>query len=415
MAITQVRAQFGGQWYTLAWNSTTRRYECTLTPTETSHHQPGGAYSITLEATNDSGVTVTADGTTVPALNLTVNETTAPVLAFLAPTAGYITDNRASVVLTATDEAGGSGVDPDTLVLTLDGAAWAGTLSTETVEGGFRFSFAPEEPMPDGLRTVRASIRDHDGNLTVLSHSFTVDTVPPQFDPLAIPVLTDAPSVLLTGEVSDKTAPSVTVTIRNNGAAAGTAEIESGTFSLVLPLTVGENHIELTATDGAGLKTVAALYAVRLITDRTPSDASRVLALAAKGWAGMTAAEKTEWAGALKGAYNASDTNRVAAAVEYLAERFTAQGYAVAVSPVTDRAADDSPTEAEWAAYLGDVAELRRQITVKPTTPALPETIKGLTVSGANAIEQTLRDLDELLTLAEMSCVMSGEAMTGEF
>lgn len=176
--------------------------------------------------------------------------------------------------------------------------------------------------------------------------------------------------------------------------------------------------VVLTAVNAAGTSatyTLTLYYGIlNLITDRTAADVSRVLALAAKGWAGMTAAERTEWQGELKGAYNASDMNRVGAAVQYLAERFTEQGYAVAVAPKTDWLESDTPTAEEFAAYLADVAALRDVIAVKPTTPALPETMAGLTVGGANAIEQTLIDLDALLTNAARGWYFSGELYAAE-
>lgn len=178
--------------------------------------------------------------------------------------------------------------------------------------------------------------------------------------------------------------------------------------------------VVLTAVNAAGMSatyTLTLYYGIlNLITDRTREDAERVLALAAKGWAAMTAVERTEWSGKQKGAYNASDMNRVGAAVQYLTERFTEQGYtvAVAVAPKTDWLDSSSPRAAEFAAYLADVAALRGMIAVKPTTPALPETIEGLTVYGANAIEQVLVDLDALLTNAARGWYFSGELYAAE-
>lgn len=64
-----------------------------------------------------------------------------------------------------------------------------------------------------------------------------------------------------------------------------------------------------------------------LITDRTQADVNRALTLSAKGWAAMTAAEKEEFEAGMKGAYNATDLNRVNAAMEYLEARFKAMGY----------------------------------------------------------------------------------------
>lgn len=64
-----------------------------------------------------------------------------------------------------------------------------------------------------------------------------------------------------------------------------------------------------------------------LITDRTQADVDRVLTLSAKGWAAMTAAEREEFEAGMKGAYNATDLNRVNAAMEYLESRLVAMGY----------------------------------------------------------------------------------------
>ena len=68
-----------------------------------------------------------------------------------------------------------------------------------------------------------------------------------------------------------------------------------------------------------------------LIFDRTQSDVSRVQSLTQKMIAGTaTEAEKAEWLGGkMKGAYNASDLNRVCAAVDYLTGVLTGLGYSV--------------------------------------------------------------------------------------
>lgn len=66
-----------------------------------------------------------------------------------------------------------------------------------------------------------------------------------------------------------------------------------------------------------------------LVTDRTAADVARVKALAAKGWAAMTADEQAEWLTDMKGAYNAGDLNRVSACLEDLVQRFGWAGYAV--------------------------------------------------------------------------------------
>lgn len=74
---------------------------------------------------------------------------------------------------------------------------------------------------------------------------------------------------------------------------------------------------------------------MNLIYDRTAEDVERALVLAKKAEAGtLTDAEKTEWLAGMKGCYNASDMNRVEAAVQTLAAELNAAGYPAAVEPV---------------------------------------------------------------------------------
>lgn len=74
---------------------------------------------------------------------------------------------------------------------------------------------------------------------------------------------------------------------------------------------------------------------MNLIYDRTAEDVERALALAKKAEAGtLTDAEKTEWLAGMKGCYNATDLNRVEAAVQTLAAELNAAGYPTAVEPV---------------------------------------------------------------------------------
>ena len=116
-----------------------------------------------------------------------------------------------------------------------------------------------------------------------------------------------------------------------------------------------------------------------------------------------------------KGTYNASDLNRVGYAVRYLADLFTAEGYVVNVSPKTDWTAADVVYPADAEAYLADIAELRRQLTVMKSTPKTPETLEKLRYTTANDIEQILVDLDLLLRNAVAARIYySGDLFAGE-
>lgn len=112
--------------------------------------------------------------------------------------------------------------------------------------------------------------------------------------------------------------------------------------------------------------------------------------------------------------YNASDLNRVGAAVQYVASRFAAQGYTVTVSPKTDWLASDIPTASELETYRQNIAALRALLAVMPTTPEAPDSMAGLTYTEANDIERILLDLDALLTNAALAWYQSGEIYAGE-
>lgn len=154
---------------------------------------------------------------------------------------------------------------------------------------------------------------------------------------------------------------------------------------------------------------------MQLITDRVQADVNRVDQLAARISAGTaTAAEQTEWASDLKGAYNASDLNRVGAAVAYVAGRLNGYGYYVSVSPKQDWTANDIPTAGQMATYIQDVATLRGAIAVMASTPPTPDSASGLTWREANDIERILLDVDELLTRMAAAWFYSGDLYAGE-
>lgn len=164
---------------------------------------------------------------------------------------------------------------------------------------------------------------------------------------------------------------------------------------------------------------------LNLITNRTQADVDRVAQLTGRVSAGTaTAAEIAEWQSDLKGAYNASDLNRVGAAVAYVAGRLNGYGYAVTVNPKQDwQAADittqesmtaDTPTQESMTAYLADVAALRGAIAVMASTPPTPDSANNLTWQEANNIEQILLDVDELLTRMAAAWFYSGDLYAGE-
>lgn len=155
--------------------------------------------------------------------------------------------------------------------------------------------------------------------------------------------------------------------------------------------------VALTAVTAAGVSTnyELTLYygLLSLITDRTRADV----------------ANQTD-----KGFYNATDLNRVEAAVEYIAGRFTALGYDCPVTVKKDWLTSDAPTQRQMETYRQNIVTLRALLAVMPTTPKAPDSMAGLTYTEANSIEQILLDLDALLTNAAAAWYQSGELFAGE-
>ena len=149
-----------------------------------------------------------------------------------------------------------------------------------------------------------------------------------------------------------------------------------------------------------------------MVYDRTYADLARAKELAVIGYANMTEAEREEWDGGLRGAYNAIDFNRVENAVLFLCAVLKElpqeiRDFAAELGVPWDSFFDvpystdalnlkakntwkvgEIPTKAEKSRYLSNVVELRR--TLDYETDMLPVSMDGLTIDGANAIEKAL-------------------------
>lgn len=153
-----------------------------------------------------------------------------------------------------------------------------------------------------------------------------------------------------------------------------------------------------------------------LITDRTQADFERWRTLRDKGFAKMTAEERAEFAGDMKGAYNASDMNRVGGALNYVRDRLTAAGYLFGseFEARENWAANEIPTAEQLTAYLKAVEVIRAAMSRYATTPATPGNSGGLTISQANDIERILLDVDELITKMRAARYFFNDLYCGE-
>ena len=129
-----------------------------------------------------------------------------------------------------------------------------------------------------------------------------------------------------------------------------------------------------------------------LITDRTAADFQRWKTLRDKGLEKMTEAELAEWFSGMKGAYNATDLNRVGAALNYVKDLLADAGYLGSNEFYmrTDWNLSDIPTASDFTAFIKAVETVRAAMTQYKTTPTTPLDTGGLDIDGANDIEKIL-------------------------
>lgn len=152
-----------------------------------------------------------------------------------------------------------------------------------------------------------------------------------------------------------------------------------------------------------------------LITDRNSGDVSRVNSLNQKGWQSMTSEEQAEWLANMKGAYNASDLNRVGNAQALLLNMLSEYGYTAPVlSPKLDWEDSDVPTPAQMEEYIAITAAIRNALGDLEFTQ-IPSTMENLTYIGANQIEELLLQVEKYILAIPVSYIYSGEAFAGEF
>lgn len=265
MAVKLVQAIINGQTTTLNYNSGTGKYEATITAPSTSSYNEndGHYYPVTIKATDDADNVTTkndTDATLGSSLKLRVKEKVAPVITITYPTASaLITNSKPVIKWKVTDD--DSGVDPDTIGITIDsaGKVTGSAITKSPVSGGYECSYTPTEALGDGQHTIKVDASDNDGNAaTQKTVTFKVDTIPPTLSVTA-PAddsVTNNSSCTVSGTTNDTTSSPVTVTVKlNNGAAEEVEVAENGSFTKQLTLAAGANTITVVATDAAGKST----------------------------------------------------------------------------------------------------------------------------------------------------------------
>mgnify|MGYP000510440523 FL=1 len=143
MAVKTVQYVFNGQTYDLTFDASTGEYKATVpAPQKSSYSQSGHKYGGSVVATDDAGNSTTinqSDATFGANLLLRVLEKVAPTLAFTYPTAGaYITNATPAIRFKVTDD--DSGVNPDTIVIKVDGEKVTTSFTKTAVTGGYECS-----------------------------------------------------------------------------------------------------------------------------------------------------------------------------------------------------------------------------------------------------------------------------------
>lgn len=264
MAVKTVQAIINGVTTTLTLNSSTGKYEATITAPSTSsyNNNDGHYYPVTVKATDEAGNTTTkndTDATLGASLKLRVKEKTAPIITITYPTASALIINNKPVITFKVTDAD-SGVNPDSIKVTIDtGAAITAGIVKTAIAGGYECTYTPTTALADGSHTIKVDASDNDGNAaTQKSVTFKIDTVPPSLSVTAPTngLITNKAACTVTGTTNDVTSSPVTVTVKlNSGAAEAVTVAANGTFSKALTLAAGSNTITVVATDSAGKAT----------------------------------------------------------------------------------------------------------------------------------------------------------------
>lgn len=143
MAVKTAQYIFNGQTYNLTYNSTSGKWEATVTaPSKSSYSQTDHVLGGTVKATDIAGNTTTVDqshATLGASMKVRVKEKVAPVISITAPSLGaYITSTTPSIEFTVTDA--DSGVA--SIAVTLDGTAISSITKT-AVTGGYKCTCKP--------------------------------------------------------------------------------------------------------------------------------------------------------------------------------------------------------------------------------------------------------------------------------
>lgn len=257
MAVKTVQVVVNGQTYNLTYNSSTGKYEATITaPNKSSYLLNGHYYPVTVSASDTAGNSVTktaSDPTLGSSLQLKVKEKTAPVIAITSPTSGsLIANNKPAFKWTITDD--DSGVNPNSISITIDNSKITTGITKTATATGYSCEYVPASALSDDSHTIKFDASDNDGNAAVQkSITITIDTVAPELD-ITSPAegsITNVAECVVSGTTNDATSSPASLTVNGKAVTINS----DGSFSTTITLSEGTNTITIVATDDAGKMT----------------------------------------------------------------------------------------------------------------------------------------------------------------
>lgn len=140
-----------------------------------------------------------------------------------------------------------------------------------------------------------------------------------------------------------------------------------------------------------------------LVTDRTQADTSYAESLYKKLWSDFTEQEKADFNAGLKGAYKASDLNRVGTALITVRDRLRTHGIDVPAEVREDYVSDEVLDKDVMDAYIESANAVHD--AVLNSSPQPPAGINDLDWEGANNIEKTIIAVDDVLESREVGWI----------
>lgn len=145
-----------------------------------------------------------------------------------------------------------------------------------------------------------------------------------------------------------------------------------------------------------------------LIIDRSAEDVARVKTINSKDLEQWTQSERDEYLlASMRGAYNASDLNRVGQACEYLYDLISGYGYDIPgyVPLRTDWTIYDVPTQSEMSTYVNTIRSFK---SLWSAITDVPSSMDHISHNDANNIERLLKEVDAQIALVSSIYIRSG-------